>query len=176
MTCGVCLCDGGRGEESGLEMQTLDLRDPGGGSRRGLRLLLHLITGFPAPLIPYCTDVSLFIAVLGEHAEGKDLRSGYRVRRGFGLVIFPVVVLFLLFFPTRTRPMYLAHITLIPATALSLCAFLLASEYLLFLVVSYMHTMQLYHVHSLLFSPKTPTNMSPPPFYVLLSCCFVLTH
>lgn len=29
MTCGVCLCDGGRGEESSLEMQTLDLRDPG---------------------------------------------------------------------------------------------------------------------------------------------------
>lgn len=29
MTCRVCLCDGGRGEESSLEMRTLDLRDLG---------------------------------------------------------------------------------------------------------------------------------------------------
>lgn len=130
-----------------------------------------LITGFPAPLIPYCTDVSLFIAALGERAEVRV--QGYE---GFWVGCFfrCCFSFLLLFFPTRTPPVYLAHITLIPATALSLCMLLLASEYLLFFVASCMYTMQLYHIHSLLSSPKTPTNMSSPPLLCLafLLFCF----
>lgn len=81
MTCGVCRCDGGRGGESSLEMQTLDLREPGVLSPPDHRL--------PCPSDPiFHIFLSFFIAILGDCSKGKDLRhsghrSGYRVMRGF---------------------------------------------------------------------------------------------
>lgn len=82
-------------------------------------------------------------------------------------------LLLLLLFPTSTPPVNLAHITLISATARSLWTLLLASEYPLFLVVSYMYTMQLYHIHFFLSSPRhLPTCPSPLYVFAFLLFCF----